>query len=90
VVHACHPCYSGAVNRRVEIQTSLGKNARTYPKITKAKNPTTTKMAGDMTQVVEHLLSKLKTLSSNPSTRKKKCEGQCTGVQTVVILPQTE
>jgi hypothetical protein len=37
VVHACHPSYMESINRRNEVQVSLGLNARPYSKITKAQ-----------------------------------------------------
>jgi hypothetical protein len=45
---------------RIVVQASLGKNLRPYLKRAKAKR------GGGMPQVVEHLPSKLETLSSNP------------------------
>jgi hypothetical protein len=46
-------------------ETGPGKSLRPYLKINKAKR------AGDVAQVVDHLSSKHKTMSSNPSTAKK-------------------
>jgi hypothetical protein len=37
VVHACHPSYSGNINRSIVVQDSLGMYVRPYSKITKAK-----------------------------------------------------
>jgi hypothetical protein len=34
VAHACHPSYTGNINRRITIQASLGINARLYSKKT--------------------------------------------------------
>jgi hypothetical protein len=36
VTHACHPNYSGSLNR-ISVQASLSKNYRPFRKITKAK-----------------------------------------------------
>jgi hypothetical protein len=50
----------------LQFKASLSRKARLYLKITKVKR------ARGMAQVVEHLPSKLKVLSSNPSSVKKK------------------
>jgi hypothetical protein len=34
---ACHSSYEGVINRRTEVQVSLGKNESPYPKNNKAK-----------------------------------------------------
>jgi hypothetical protein len=31
MMHACHPRYTGGMNRRIEVQTILGKNLETLP-----------------------------------------------------------
>jgi hypothetical protein len=49
------------MNRRVADQASLGINPRTYLKTTKVER------AGRMALVIEHLPSKCKAPSSNPS-----------------------
>jgi ribosomal protein L31 len=36
VVHACHPSYTGGVNRRTDVQANSVRNAKSYLK-TKAK-----------------------------------------------------
>jgi hypothetical protein len=36
-MHACHPSYSENINRRIEVQTYLGKNRRHYLKINASK-----------------------------------------------------
>jgi hypothetical protein len=59
VVCAYSPSYSLSRNRRSECKTLFGK-------ISNAKR------AGGMAQEVEHLPSKCKALSSNPSTAKNK------------------
>jgi hypothetical protein len=67
VVHACYPSYSEGINRRIVIQTSLGKNARLYlKKITEAKRPE------GIDQVVEGLPSMLKALRLSPRAIQKK------------------
>jgi hypothetical protein len=58
VVHIYHPSYTGSVNMRITVQTSLGINMTPYLK----KN----QRAGEVVQVVEYLLSKCEVLSSTP------------------------
>jgi hypothetical protein len=55
-----HFSYTESINR-ITVQAHLGKKPNPIPKIIKAKR------AGDMTQMVEHLPSNHKTLTSNPS-----------------------
>jgi hypothetical protein len=55
VAHISHSSYVGSINSKISIQTGLGINVRPY-----LKN-------NQVVQVVEHLPSKLKALSSNPS-----------------------
>jgi hypothetical protein len=57
----------GSITRKITVQASLGINInrRPYLKITEPKK------SGRVAQVVEHLASKYKALSSNPSTIKK-------------------
>jgi ABC-type uncharacterized transport system auxiliary subunit len=52
---------------RIIVQSTLGKKQDSISKITRAK------WSGGMNQMVEHLLSKCKDLSSNSSTVKRKC-----------------
>jgi hypothetical protein len=68
VAHACHPSYLGSKNRRLEIQASLGIKVGSYSN----NNNNKKKRAWDMAQVIECLLSKCKTLSSNLHIKKKK------------------
>jgi hypothetical protein len=56
----------GSVTRRITVQASSGIKARHYAKITKVKR------AGGVAQMMEHLLSKHKALSSTPVSQKKK------------------
>jgi hypothetical protein len=71
LAQACHPSYTGSLNRRIAVQASPDINVRPFPKkITKAKR------AGGVAQVVECLPSKFKALSSKPSTEKKKLKVQ--------------
>jgi hypothetical protein len=56
----------GSTNWRNPVQSSLGRKQNPISKITK------TKRAIRVTEVVEHLPSKGKALSSNLSTRKKR------------------
>jgi hypothetical protein len=65
VVHSYRPSYTGGIGRRISIQAGhgWGKLRDSISKITKAKR------AGGEAQVVEHLPSKHKILSSNSSTR---------------------
>jgi hypothetical protein len=68
VMHACTFSYSGSIGRRIIVQgQTWEKTQDPIQKIAKTKNGTT-----GMIQVVEHLPSKFKDLSSNPSTAKKK------------------
>jgi hypothetical protein len=60
VAHICHPSYSGGEGGGSQCKASLGKNAAARAKGT--------------AQVVGHLPGKYETLSSNPSTEKKKKE----------------
>jgi CRISPR/Cas system-associated protein Cas7 (RAMP superfamily) len=69
VVHTCHLSCTGSINRRIDVQISLGKEVRPC-----SKNKNKAKRAGGVIKAVEHLLSKCKALSSNPSTTKKKKE----------------
>jgi hypothetical protein len=55
----------GNLNRRIKVQTSLSKKQDPISKIARVKR------AGSMIRVIENLASKLKALSSNPSTAKK-------------------
>jgi hypothetical protein len=70
VVHACHPTYEGGVGKRITVggqpQT---KSWNPTWKITTEKKK---KKGWNMAQVVEHLSSNCKFLSSNPSTAEKK------------------
>jgi hypothetical protein len=59
VTYICHPSYTGSINRRIEVQVSLGETRDPIRKIMKAKR------SGSVAQVVEHLLSKCKALNSN-------------------------
>jgi hypothetical protein len=56
----------GSLNRRIVVQASLGKKQDPISKITRENR------AGVVTQMVKHLPSKCKALSSKPSTEKKK------------------
>jgi hypothetical protein len=63
LAHACHLSYLVSINRRMVVQAGLGINMRSFPK--------NSENAGGMVQLVEHLSSKLKALSSIPSPPKK-------------------
>jgi hypothetical protein len=65
-VYTCHPNYLGRVTRCISIQAHPGLKARPYLKIIQSKKKRET------AQVVQQLPRKSKTLSSNPSTTKKK------------------
>jgi hypothetical protein len=60
------------LNRRINVQASPGINVRIY-----LKNKSKAKRIGAVDQVIEHLPSKCKALSSNPSTEKKKKKKAC-------------
>jgi hypothetical protein len=60
------PVMARRTNRRIKVHVDLGKKRDLLSKMTRIKR------AMDMAQVVKHLPSKCKTLSSNPSTAKKK------------------
>jgi hypothetical protein len=60
VVHAIIPARSGSINRRIVVQTGLGKKQECISKITRAKR------AGGMAQEGECLPSNRKSLSSKP------------------------
>jgi hypothetical protein len=64
--HLSSQLWPEAYNRRIVVQAHLSKKQDLISKITRAKR------SGGMAQVVEHLPSKCETLSSNPSTGKKK------------------
>jgi hypothetical protein len=61
MVLTCYPSQTGGINERIMIQADLCKTWDLIPEITKAKR------AGVMSQVVAHLTSKHKILSSNTS-----------------------
>jgi hypothetical protein len=61
----CHPSYMESVDRRIIVLAGRGIKERPYLK-NKAKR------VGSVAQVVEHLPSKCKAVSSNPCTRGKK------------------
>jgi hypothetical protein len=63
VILTCHPSYVGKQNK---VQASPGRKQDCIPKITNVKS------SDGVAQMVEQLPSKCKTLSSNPSTAKKK------------------
>jgi hypothetical protein len=65
-VMRCHLSYMGSVNRSITVLVGLGKKARPCLQITKAKR------TGGVAQVVEHLSSKLNTLSSKLQYCRKK------------------
>jgi hypothetical protein len=76
VAWACHPSYGGKLNiGGSQSKTTWTKKREPISKITKAKR------AGNVTQVVECLLSKLKALSSNSILPKKGERGQGTLVR---------
>jgi hypothetical protein len=60
------PTMQESTDRRMDVQASLGINRDPISKIANAKR------AEGVTQLVEHQSSKPKTLSTNPSTAKKK------------------
>jgi hypothetical protein len=62
VVHAYHPTFTRNVNRKIVVQADLGINSRPYSKITKVK------MSEGVAQMIAHLPSKHKALTSNSST----------------------
>jgi hypothetical protein len=69
VAHAGY--YSGGKGRRIKVQVWPGQKTQDFVG-KKKKTKTKSKRAGDFTQVVEHLPSKHKALSSSPSTTKEK------------------
>jgi hypothetical protein len=73
MVYACHSRYARSTNRRTMALVGQGINARPYLKITKAKR------TSGVAQVIEHMATQYKTLSSIPSTatKKKKKEKFC-------------
>jgi hypothetical protein len=60
------PVTAGYINRRITIQTRLGKRGDLVSKINR-----TEKRAKGVVQAVDHLTSKSEVLSSNSSTTKK-------------------
>jgi hypothetical protein len=66
VVHTTSQQLRKSINSRIAVQADLGINLRPYGKNNYKKN-----MGWGVAQVVEHLHSKGKTLSSNSSTSKK-------------------
>jgi hypothetical protein len=74
VAHACNPSYLGVRDREDRGSRPAAVNkVRPYLKNTQHK-----KRAGGVAQMVQHLPSKHKALSSNPSTKKnfKYCNGK--------------
>jgi hypothetical protein len=70
-VHICNPSYIGGRSRRIVVQGQPTQSTRPYlEKHTKVK-----KAGGGVAQVLEHLLTKCKALSSNPVLPEKKKRG---------------
>jgi hypothetical protein len=67
MVHTCNPNHLGGKSRRIVVQSHLGQRARPH-----LKNKLKAKGLGGVAQMVDHLNSKHKALSSIPSTTKKK------------------
>jgi hypothetical protein len=67
VVHTCNPSYEGDRVGGLRSEAGEGKSSRPY-----LKNKLKQNRGEGMAQVVEHLSSKSKTLSSNPNSAKKK------------------
>jgi hypothetical protein len=67
VAHACNPNYLKGRNRRIAIQGQQGQKLwDPLWKVTKGKR------IDGLAQMVKYLLNKSESLSSNPSTAKKK------------------
>jgi hypothetical protein len=67
-------------NKRAVVQAGWAKSETLSPKITRAKR------AGGMVQVTVHLPHKHKTLSSNPSTAKRKTQYYTKKYKQILIL----
>jgi hypothetical protein len=72
VVCACNPCYSGGGGRRITVQGQSGQKHETLSETPTKSERTRGRKGGVVAQVIERLCSKLKALSSIPSTAKKK------------------
>jgi hypothetical protein len=63
VLHTCHHCYAGSINRRTEVRAGLGISDKTlFKKYLKQKR------TGRVAQVTECLHSEYKALSSSSCT----------------------
>jgi hypothetical protein len=67
VVHICNPSYREAENGRTAVRSQLRQIVQETPS---PKLPE--KKTGGVAQAVEHMLCECKTLSSNPTSTKKK------------------
>jgi hypothetical protein len=65
MAHACHPSYTGSINRKIMVCASQGKRQDSTAKITKIKG------ARGVDQAVEHLPNECKALSGAPSATNK-------------------